>query len=236
MHYQLQKNRKVTLLFCIISTMLILTSCIKDDIINDFVEPDLRITNIINELQVDDNHTLNSMYLNNVGIEEQTTVTWSSSSENIALIDNNGTITAISEGTSIITAEVTIDNIISTAMITVAVVVDPVTNPPSEEKTGSIITTSSYALEGSFNITATNQGGIEIRIDENYHASSSLPGLYIYLSNNPNTTNGAFEIGPVTIFDGAHNYEIENIGINDYKYILYWCKPFNVKVGEAEIE
>ena len=26
------------------------------------------------------------------------------------------------------------------------------------------------------------------------------------------------------------------VGINDFQYLLYWCKPFNVKVGEGLIE
>ena len=66
-------------------------------------------------------------------------------------------------------------------------------------------------------------------------ACSSLPGLYLYLTNNPNTINGAQEVGEVTIFSGAHSYSIPNTGINEYNYLLYWCKPFSVKVGEGKI-
>lgn len=81
----------------------------------------------------------------------------------------------------------------------------------------------------------SNLKNLDVSIKNNYRASTSLPGLYVYLSNNPNSINGAKEIGRVRIFNGAHNYQISNTGINDYKYILYWCKPFSVKVGHGEI-
>lgn len=100
---------------------------------------------------------------------------------------------------------------------------------------GEIKSTSSYVLEGNFRYEH-NGTQIVLSLDETYRASTALPGLYIYLSNNPNTVVGAFEIGAVTVFEGAHQYELpESMGIMDYKYILYWCKPFNVKVGEAQI-
>ncbi|MEM9549152.1 MAG: hypothetical protein AAGA77_24405, partial [Bacteroidota bacterium] len=62
-----------------------------------------------------------------------------------------------------------------------------------------------------------------------------LPGLYVYLTNNRNTTANALEIGAVEVFNGAHTYTVEDVGINDYKFLLYFCKPFNVKVGDGEI-
>ena len=79
-------------------------------------------------------------------------------------------------------------------------------------------------------------GGVKLSLGEDYEADTSLPGLYIYLGNNPNSTADAFEIGPVTTFDGAHFYDLPTIGIYDYNYVLYWCKPFGVKVGEGQIK
>ena len=100
---------------------------------------------------------------------------------------------------------------------------------------GTIATTSSYALKGSFVLEET-EDGLTLSIAEDYVASTALPGLYIYLSNNPNTTSGAYEIGAVKVFKGSHSYLLpSSIKLMDYKYILYWCKPFNVPVGEAKI-
>ena len=39
----------------------------------------------------------------------------------------------------------------------------------------------------------------------------------------------------VNIFDGAHEYTFTGADIFEYDYLLYYCKPFNVKVGDGEI-
>ena len=31
-------------------------------------------------------------------------------------------------------------------------------------------------------------------------------------------------------------HRISGVGLNDYDYLLYWCKPFSVKVGDGEME
>ncbi|MDC1434255.1 hypothetical protein N8147_01745 [Flavobacteriaceae bacterium] len=100
---------------------------------------------------------------------------------------------------------------------------------------GEIISTSSYILEGNFRYEH-NGTQITLSLDENYRASTSLPGLYLYLGNNPNTVNGAIEIAKVTVFNGAHEYIFPpSIELADYKYLIYWCKPFSVPVGEGTI-
>ena len=45
----------------------------------------------------------------------------------------------------------------------------------------------------------------------------------------------ALEIGAVETFNGAHSYVIENTDISEYEFILYFCKPFVVKVGDGQI-
>lgn len=109
-----------------------------------------------------------------------------------------------------------------------------VTAPQSYQ--GSIRTTSSYKLTGSYEYGLNDAGQLVLDIAGNYEASTALPGLYVYLSNNPNSTSGSYEIGEVTVFNGAHSYTLpSSVDISDYKYILYWCKPFNVKVGDSTI-
>ena len=89
-------------------------------------------------------------------------------------------------------------------------------------------------LEGSFTL---EQVGDDLLLEfaDDYRASSALPGLYIYMTNNKNTNANALEIDAVETFNGAHSYTIQNVGINDYKFLLYYCKPFNVKVGDGDI-
>ena len=100
---------------------------------------------------------------------------------------------------------------------------------------GQIRTTSSYILEGSFRYEH-NGTQIILSLDDSYRASSSLPGLYLYLTNNPNSPEDGYEVGEVTVFAGAHSYNLpSSINLMDYKYLLYWCKPFRVKVGDAQL-
>ncbi|MGB1448742.1 MAG: DM13 domain-containing protein [Flavobacteriaceae bacterium] len=100
---------------------------------------------------------------------------------------------------------------------------------------GQIRTTSSYILEGNFRYEH-NGTQIILTLDETYRASSSLPGLYLYLTNNPNSPEDGSEVGKVSVFSGAHSYSLPtSIGLMDYKYLLYWCRPFRVKVGDAQL-
>ena len=109
-----------------------------------------------------------------------------------------------------------------------------VTAPQSYQ--GTIQTTSSYKLTGSYEYGLNDAGQLVLDIAGNYEASTALPGLYVYLSNNPNSTSVFYEIAEVTVFNGAHSYTLpSSIDISDYKYILYWCKPFNVKVDDSTI-
>ena len=130
---------------------------------------------------------------------------------------NTGTTTSVAD-----TSTTTIDN-------------DLVETVPQHYQ-GTIKSTSGYKLTGSYEYSFNSSEQLSLNIAEDYEASSALPGLYIYLSNNPNSTAEAYEIGAVTVFKGKHSYTLpDSIKINDFKYILYWCKPFNVKVGDATI-
>ena len=117
-------------------------------------------------------------------------------------------------------------------------VLSSVVNPPTpQEKSGTIATTSSYVLSGTFTLSELeNSGDLRLSINDDYVADTALPGLYLYLTNNPSSIANALELGPVTVFNGAHQYTISDTGINDYSHLLYWCKPFTVKVGDGEIE
>jgi hypothetical protein len=109
-----------------------------------------------------------------------------------------------------------------------------VTAPQSYQ--GTIQTTSSYVLTGSYEYGLNDAGQLVLDIAADYLASKALPGLYVYLTNNPNSPSGGYKIGEVTVFSGAHSYILpSSIDVNDYKYILYWCKPFSVKVGDSTI-
>ena len=138
-------------------------------------------------------------------------------------------------GTTTTTTTTTTDPDSTTSTSTPTVDDDVVVTAPQSYQ-GTIQTTSSYKLTGSYEYGLNDAGQLVLDIAGNYEASTALPGLYVYLSNNPNSTSGSYEIGEVTVFNGAHSYTLpSSVDISDYKYILYWFKPFNVKVGDSTI-
>lgn len=214
--------------------------CIGDDVILDTVEERFNISTTIDSLQIDNTFQLEAIFFNNIGVEETPTINWSSSDNAILSIDANGLATGISAGTAQVVAaiESSTGNQLQDEM-TVIVTEEEVSEPMVEEPTtrsGNIETTSSYTLTGDFTLEETDNG-LLLSFADNYQASSSLPGLYVYLTNNPNTLNNAFEIGKVTTFDGEHSYDITiDADLSTYSHVLYFCKPFGVKVGDGAIE
>jgi len=151
----------------------------------------------------------------------------------VLTIDNSGLATAVSAGTTSVTGEVESDGITVRDEVNVIVGAETVVVVVPESRSGVIRTTSSYRMTGDF-VVSEIPGGVRIDIAENYQASTALPGLFVYLTNNPNTTNGALEIGAVRTFRGAHFYEVQGVTIDQFDHLLYFCKPFNVKVGDGE--
>lgn len=214
--------------------MAFMTSCIGDDFIFDEVEPMIIITSNIETLALGTTFQIEAKYLNNVGDEQVLPKSWTSSAPEIISVDQAGLISALQVGQSVITAELVLDNEILEDQITVTVGEE--TSQSSNARTGVIQSTSSYRLEGNFSLEKKGES-LVLDIDESYQTTSALPGLYIYLTNNRNSNSGALEIGEVTVFSGAHSYILpDDVGINDYQYILYYCKPFSVKVGDGEFE
>ncbi len=220
---------------CSVICVFVLNGCIKDDIIDDRVEPVLRFSNPIDTIEINTSFQLETMFFNNVGKLTDIDLIWSSSDEAIIEVSNTGLITAKQLGNAIITVE---GDAPSGEMVKhdYLIIVGNSTVMASNERSGNLVTTSSYALEGSF-ILKEEAGVLTLFMGDDYQASSALPGLFVYLTNNPNTTSGAHEIGAVTVFDGAHSYQLpSSVSIMDYQYVLYFCKPFNVKVGDGQFQ
>jgi hypothetical protein len=215
--------------------LLVLSSCIKDDIVDDYIEPKIRITSKVECLRIDSIFQCVAHYFNNIGKEEDVTIVWRSSNELVVAVDEStGLLKGIIDGASSIYADYISDGVQKTDSFIVHVNSTVTTCGSNSNKTGVVATTSSYPLSGSYTLTTQGEDLLLI-LGDNYSADNSLPGLYIYLSNNNLTIEGALELGPVAVFSGTHSYVIPNSGINDFEYILYFCKPFNVKVGDGII-
>ncbi len=213
-----------------------LTACIQDDILDDAVPENLRITNPVDTLPLNTTYQFMARYTNRVGEVEDRSIRWSSDQPDIVQVSTSGEATAIREGTTILSAAADGD-LGQTIEIEheVTVIADGTIDTTREERSGTIQTTSSYVLEGSFTVREMN-GVLTIDIADDYRASSSLPGLYLYLTNNPNSTANALEVGEVSVFSGAHEYQVSGTDLNDYDYLLYFCKPFSVKVGDGALK
>lgn len=212
-----------------------LTACIKDYVIFDTVDPVVQIAPHPDTLALGDSYLLQARYLNEIGREENLPINWSSTDPAVLEIEADGLATGISMGSASVIAQTTSMGGIPVADTTLMVVDEETSTEVPREGIGSLRTTSSYQLEGDFTLQQ-GPGNVVLSLAENYKASSALPGLYVYLTNNPNSIADALEISEVTVFSGAHEYTVPGVGVNDYSYVLYYCKPFNVKVGDGEIE
>ena len=267
-------------------SILLLFSCVGEDLVNDYVDPDLRISNAILSISEGFQYQFKARFFDESGTKvENPTLVWRVDPPSAVSIMQDGTIQAITAGQATVIVQTTglQGNIIearTTFTITAVANTETTTTETSTMTTGTetstmttdtetstmttdtetstmttdtetstmtgvvvapqyfegeIHSTSSYVLEGKFRYEHDGTR-ITLSLDSSYRASTSLPGLYIYLGNNPRTVNGAFEIGEVTVFNGEHQYVLPpSIELTDYKYIIYWCKPFSVPVGEGEI-
>lgn len=228
---------KNSILFALLLSSL-LWSCIGDDFINDFVEPEIRLNTTPDSLTIDSTFRYSARYFNNVGVETTVSFDWLSSDPAVASVDALGNVTAHTLGTVEISASYSDGMNTASAMSMLHTAETPITIVPEEPDTlvGRVETTTFYELEGDFTLREDlDEGTIVLSFVDDYRADTALPGLYVYLSNNPNSTANAYEIGEVTTFSGAHQYTIPEVAIDQYAYVLYFCKPFNVKVGDGEI-
>lgn len=220
------------------SLFVFLFSCVDQDILDDFREPEIRIMNSIDSISVDSSFQFNFLYFNNVGQEEDIMPSWTSSDNTIAEIDDTGKVTGISEGDVTIKASFLADDISVEAFRSFRVVEEEMETVITEEVMsimGQVETTTFYDLEGDFTLQADGDD-LVLEFGENFKVSSGLPGLYIYLTNNESSIAEAYEIAKITKFNGEQTHMIEGVGINDFAHILFYCKPFNVPVGIANLQ
>lgn len=229
--------------------------CIGEDFVDDYVDPSLRITNPILSIQEGLNYQFKVKFFDESGTEvDNPNLNWSADPPSAISISSSGVIEALSpenvrvsvstqglQGSTITTnIQFSIQPNASTEVTT------PTTGTTSTTTNGidvgeqyfegELKSTSSYLLEGNFRYEYNASNVIVLSLDENYRADTALPGLYVYLTNNPNSPTGGYEIGKVSVLNGAHHYTLPtSIKLMDYKYILYWCKPFRVKIGDGQI-
>ncbi len=214
-----------------------LCSCIGTDIVDDFVEPRLSITNKIEVMLAGDSYQFEARYFDNTGKEQPVNFNWLSSQPGVLGINENGAALALAPGMATITA--VFDQL--TESFTVEVL-DPaqvdedsvrMMQSQNGDRTAVLETVSSYQLEGTAILRQSTP--LLLVLSNDFATTDALPGLYLYLTNNTSSIANALEIGAVTQFSGSQQYEIPTgVGLNDYRYVLFYCKPFRVPVGVGE--
>jgi len=220
------------ILFPFVIFLFLMVSCQKEDVIDDIVAENLRITSsTLDTLKVGEDFQFEAMFTNNVGIEEDVSLTWASQDTTIATIEETtGLATARMEGATYISVFYESNTTILRDSFQL-VVGD--TTVLSEEQTLRGSFTGAYDIKGSFEVSQEGEG-IVINILSDYAHDGGAPGPYLYLTNNINSIAGALEIGNVNDL-GAHEFDVLNVGLLDYQYLVVWCKPFNIRIGYGEI-
>ena len=230
---------KITIMrfILLLSLPFLFTACIGDDIIPDTVEERVVITNPIDSLLLGTTHRFEARVLNRVGQIEEELVDWTSSAPEVLSIDAEGRASALAVGTADVTATINRPDTDPIAISHTVNVAEEVATPVViSDRTGTLRTTTFYTLGGDFVLKSVDDQ-LVLELADNYEASSNLPGLYLYLTNNPSTTANALELGEVSVYEGAHSYTLPTtVERNSYSHLLYFCKPFNVKVGDGAFD
>lgn len=222
---------------------VVLTACIGEDLVDDFVPERLTVLNPIDSLTVGQNHVLSVKFFNNAGQETPATVVWRSSNPALATVDAGGKVQGIAPGPVQVIAQILDNGRTLADTVAIAVFAPSTNNPPPNPGgnpttiNGNLRSTSSYVLTGAFSLATGSQNRLILSLADNYVADTNLPGLFVYLTNNPNSIANALELGRVQVFRGAHQYVLPAaVQLNSYSHILYWCKPFSVKVGDGQLK
>ena len=212
-------------------------SCIGTDVIDDFVEPRIAISNKIEVMLVNDQYQFQAMYFDNTGANQPATFSWTSSDQEVLQINENGAAMALSVGTTTITSSA--NQVMESFQVEVF---DPaevdedsirMVQTMEGDRVAELRTVSSYQLKGTAILRAEN--GLKLILTDDFETTDALPGLYLYLTNNTASVANAFEVGEVTQAKGSQQYELpREVSLNDYSHVLFYCKPFRVAVGEGE--
>jgi hypothetical protein len=102
-----------------------------------------------------------------------------------------------------------------------------------EKSLGSpVVGTAGHRASGVVQVLETNDGSV-IRYED--FETINGPNLHVYLTNDLDARDYV-DLGPIKGTKGNINYEVpENINLEDYKYVTYWCVPFGVLFNYAEI-
>ena len=153
-------------------------------------------------------------------------VSWATSVDSIAIINDQGLLSALTTGEVEVTA--TVDGIVSNLALL---------NVLGTSRMGNFQETpnTSYRLEGSVVLEQTEAGGLQLRFLDTFSVSNG-PDLHVYLSSESRVNGRSVDLGELQTVSGAQTYAVPNsIEMDDFDFVLIHCLPFNVTFGFARL-
>ncbi|MEM8568629.1 MAG: DM13 domain-containing protein [Bacteroidota bacterium] len=151
-------------------------------------------------------------------------IMWQSSDEDIATVDSEGLLTGV--GAGVVDIQASSDGISATFEITVGDI---------EPRQGFFEGLNGYNTSGRVSVEI-NGVDLQVRIADDFRTSQG-PGLYVYLSNNRTMVSGGVELGKLSTTSGASSYTAPTgINIDDFDYVIIYCKPFGAGFGTALLD
>ena len=158
-----------------------------------------------------------------------TTHQWEVNNPSIAVIDNFGKLTGLSNG-----------------LVKVTAIIDGVRSVPLEiqvgtdERTGTFVSSGSYDAQGTAVLSKNSSGEVILTFSDDFKTSFAL-GTFIYLSNSisgSDTKASGLELDEITS-NGAKTFNVTaikaNVTLDTYQYVIILCKPASITFGYAEL-
>jgi peptide methionine sulfoxide reductase msrA/msrB len=96
-----------------------------------------------------------------------------------------------------------------------------------------IIDTPGHAATGSVSISKNDNGETIVRLND--FETVNGPDLFVYLATDKEASDFV-SLGKLKSTNGNQNYVVpDNVRIEDYSYVLVWCKRFGVLFNSADI-
>lgn len=195
------------------------------------VDPEVKITQFIEELNVDEAFQFVANYFDDNGmIDETQSITWTSNNSEVLTINTEGLATGISPGETTIEAS---SNGASMEIIVTVVGEEMVIRTGSLQGTG-------YSISGEFSMEYDEDEDLILTVN-NY--SPDGPGPYFYLTNQTTNIANGLNLGAaptsgmytINVSEIARNESVE-VDLFTYSVLMVWCEPFGVRLGFGEFD
>ncbi|MCG8386660.1 MAG: Ig-like domain-containing protein [Cytophagales bacterium] len=160
---------------------------------------------------------------------ENTQATWQVDNENIAEVNDEGSLTAISNGEILVTA--TINGVESEPFLI---------QIGSSSRTASFEGRSGYNAVGMATLFVAENGDIMLELSDDFDTDFAL-GTFIYLSNSTAgsaTRSAGLELSEIRS-GGAALFNVSEIDadvtLSTYRYVIVLCKPASITFGVADL-